>query len=176
MLKKILLWGLAIIVVLGIIGAVSGGGEDASVAEPNPKVTATEDPTEEPAAAEEPAKEKKAEKPAQTKEPKPTPEPKPEPQLSAGAQQAVRSAQSYLDFSNFSRTGLIDQLVFEDYSRADATAAVDSMRINYRNQAAGSAKSYLEMSGFSRQGLIDQLVFEGYTQAQAAYGVTQAGL
>ena len=89
---------------------------------------------------------------------------------------AKKSATSYLKFSAFSRTGLIDQLEFEGFSIADATYGVDAQNADWNAQAAKSAKSYLKFSAFSRTGLIDQLVFEGYTQAQAEYGVSTTGL
>ena len=89
---------------------------------------------------------------------------------------AKKSATSYLKFSAFSRTGLIDQLVFEGFSIADATYGVDAQNADWNAQAAKSAKSYLKFSAFSRTGLIDQLVFEGFTQAQAEYGVSTTGL
>ena len=96
--------------------------------------------------------------------------------LTTSQENAVRSAQDYLQVTAFSRTGLIGQLEFEGFSTEDATFAVDSLDIDYNEQAAAEAESYLEFSGFSRQGLIDQLVFEGYTQEQATYGVDQTGL
>jgi hypothetical protein len=89
---------------------------------------------------------------------------------------AVESAQSYLDYSAFSRKGLIEQLEFEDYSSADATFAVDYINPDWNEQAAKSAEQYLDYSSFSRQGLIEQLVYEGFSQSQAEYGVDQAGL
>jgi hypothetical protein len=84
--------------------------------------------------------------------------------------------------SGFSRQGLIDQLSSEYGDRftvGDATAAVDSLDIDWRTQAARSAASYLKMSGFSCQGLIDQLSSQHgdkYTAEQATYGATQAGI
>ena len=38
--------------------------------------------------------------------------------------QAAKSAKSYLKYSAFSRTGLIDQLVFEGYTQAQAEYGV----------------------------------------------------
>ncbi|MFC9352823.1 Ltp family lipoprotein [Arthrobacter sp. NPDC057013] len=93
-----------------------------------------------------------------------------------GQKNAQRAAESYLETSPFSRSGLIKQLEFEKFSKADATWAVDHIKVNWKEQAAKAAKSYLEMQGFSRGGLIQQLTFEGYTAAEAEYGVTQAGL
>jgi SOS response regulatory protein OraA/RecX len=95
---------------------------------------------------------------------------------SAAQQNAVESARSYLEFSAFSRTGLIDQLEFEGFSNSDATFAVDSLDVDWNEQAAKSAKNYLDVSSFSRSELIDQLEFEGFTRSQAEFGVSQAGL
>lgn len=91
-------------------------------------------------------------------------------------QNALRSAQNYLDFQAFSHSGLIKQLEFEEYSTEDATWAVDRVEVDWNEQAAKSAQNYLEFQGFSRQGLIDQLIFEGFTPKQAEYGVSQTGL
>jgi hypothetical protein len=93
----------------------------------------------------------------------------------------VREANQYLDTSAFSRQGLIDQLsssAGSGYSVADATAAVDSLNIDYNAQAVRSAKQYLAMSGFSCTDLIQQLdssAGDQYTVAQATYGAKQAG-
>jgi colicin import membrane protein len=90
-------------------------------------------------------------------------------------QNALESGNSYLDTGAFSRSGLIQQLKFEGFSKADATYAVDAIDPNWNQQAAKSAKSYLDTSSFSASGLQEQLEFEGFTQAQAAYGVDKAG-
>ena len=105
----------------------------------------------------------------------------PEPGLTAAQRNAVRSAQSYLNMSGFSRRGLIDQLSSDygnKFSIGDATVAVDSLNIDWNAQAARSAAAYLKMSGFSCRGLIEQLSSEHgdkYTVEQATYGATQAG-
>ena len=94
---------------------------------------------------------------------------------------AVRSAEQYISMSGFSRSGLIRQLssdAGEGYDISDATAAVDSMNIDWNMEAVKSAKQYLSMSGFSCKGLINQLssnAGEGYTLSQATYGARQAG-
>ena len=89
---------------------------------------------------------------------------------------ARKSAKSYLNYSAFSRTGLIEQLEYEKFSTADATYGVDAQNADWNAQAARSAKEYLAYSSFSRLSLIDQLVYEGFTQAQAEYGVSTTGL
>ena len=91
-------------------------------------------------------------------------------------EEAAESARSYLDLSGFSRSGLIDQLLFDGYSTEEATYAVDSVNVDWNEEAAESARSYLDLTGFSRSGLIEQLEFDGYTREQAEYGATQAGL
>ncbi|WP_081394870.1 Ltp family lipoprotein [Mycolicibacterium conceptionense] len=99
-----------------------------------------------------------------------------EPASTVSQRNAVRAAEQYLDYSAFSRQGLIEQLEYEDFSTADATFAVDHITVDWNAQAAKAAKAYLDYSAFSRGGLIEQLEYEGYTPAQAAYGATAAGL
>ena len=92
----------------------------------------------------------------------------------AGQRNALSSAQSYLQYSAFSKSGLVKQLKYEDYSSSEARWAVAHVRVNWYAQAVKSAKSYLRYSSFSRQGLIEQLEYEGFTTSQAAYGVRKA--
>lgn len=79
-----------------------------------------------------------------------------------------------MEYSAFSRQSLIEQLEYEEFSRADAEYAVDSLDVDWSEQAVKSAESYLEYSSFSLSGLIDQLVYEGFTQSQAEHGANQA--
>ena len=94
----------------------------------------------------------------------------------------MSAARSYLDLSGFSRQGLIDQLSSEygdQFSVEDATAAVDSLTVDWNAEATESAQSYTELQGFSCQGLIDQLSSEygsQFTSAQAAFGAASVGL
>jgi Host cell surface-exposed lipoprotein len=101
--------------------------------------------------------------------------------LTASQVNAVRSAEQYLEMSGFSRKGLIHQLssdAGDGYAVADATAAVDSLTVDWNDNAAKSARQYLESSGFSCKGLIEQLsssAGDEYTKDQATYGARQAG-
>jgi hypothetical protein len=103
------------------------------------------------------------------------------PVLTNQQRNAVRAATNYVNMSGFSKKGLIDQLSSsfgDDFDVADATAAVNSMTIDWNENAARSAKNYLDMSGFSCQGLIEQLsssAGDKYTKSQATYGARQAG-
>lgn len=89
---------------------------------------------------------------------------------------ARKAATSYLAYSAFSRTGLIKQLEYEGFSKADATYGADAQNANWNEQAAKAAKSYLSYSAFSRSGLIEQLMYEGYTLEQATFGAASTGL
>ncbi len=97
-------------------------------------------------------------------------------------QNALHSAESYLETSAFSEAGLIEQLsssAGENYPHADAVWAVDHLHVDWNKQAVKSAKDYLENSSFSCQGLIEQLsssAGEKFTLAQAEYGAKQVGL
>jgi SOS response regulatory protein OraA/RecX len=90
-------------------------------------------------------------------------------------EQAAKSAKEYINYSSFSRQGLINQLLYEEFSQADAVHGADASGADWMEQAAKSAKQYLDYSSFSRQGLIDQLIYEGFSNAQAEYGVSQNG-
>lgn len=101
--------------------------------------------------------------------------------LTAPQRNAARAARQYLSMQGFSRDGLIHQLSSsfgEKYQEADATAAVDSLNVDWNEQAVRSAKQYLSMQGFSCDGLIEQLsssAGDKYSVAQATHGARQAG-
>ena len=154
--KRVIIPG--ILVLLAVVSAVSDG-DSGGTASTSPSTT-----TPAPSA------------PASPATPPPEPESEPSSSMTRSQQNAVRSAEDYLSFTAFSRTGLIDQLKFEGYSTEDATFAVDSLDVDWREQAAKSAENYLSIMAFSRSGLIDQLVFEGFTREEAEFGVAQTGL
>ncbi len=89
---------------------------------------------------------------------------------------ALREAESYLEYAAFSKQGLIEQLEFEGFSKEDATFAVENIETNWKEQAVKQGKSYLEYMAFSKQGLIEQLEFEGFSKEQATYAVDKIGL
>lgn len=89
---------------------------------------------------------------------------------------ARAKAESYLDGIAFSQKGLIDQLLYEGFSKADATYGVKAVGADWKEQAALKAASYLDGQAFSWKGLFDQLEYEGFTAMQAEYGVNQTGL
>lgn len=101
-----------------------------------------------------------------------------EPKLTASQKNAIRTVQTYTDMTGFSRLGLIHQLVaFDKYSTADATFAVDHVKLNYNELAVRTAQNYLDFTGYSRAGLIRQMVqFDKYTEAQAKYAADKVGL
>lgn len=84
-------------------------------------------------------------------------------------------AADYLDYSAFSRSGLIKQLEYEGFATADATYGVDALKADWFEQAAKKAADYMEYSSFSRSSLIEQLKYEGFTQAQAEHGADSVG-
>jgi colicin import membrane protein len=174
--KKKRWWAVGALAFFGIAGALgsddqptvtAGTPTETSVtseAEPTPsETTPPETTTSEPTAE------------ITTVEPEPEPEPV-EPELSVSQQQAIRSAEDYLDYTAFSRSGLITQLEFEGFSAEEATFAVDNITVDRNEQAAKSAEQYLEYTSFSRSGLITQLEFEGFTREQATFGADAVGL
>jgi flagellar biosynthesis GTPase FlhF len=186
----------AVIVIVGVVAALSEGSD--SVA---PQVTATSAPakvpgsqtdsneydstkTEKPktAQSEAPAKAKPAErKPAKEQpaeeapaEEAPAEEAPAEPDYSVEQEQAIAKAQSYLEFTAFSKKGLVKQLEYEQFSTSDAKFAVNYIDVDWKEQAVLKAESYLEFTSFSEAGLVDQLLYEGFTRAQAEHGAAEA--
>lgn len=144
----------------------------------NPSVTPIEYPS---GVLSEAAKSLPTQSPSQSPSSKPSsntqsPATEPTSQVSVSQKNAIRRAQSYLNFSSFSRTGLIEQLEYEGFTTEESTFAVDSLAVDWNQQAANKGASYLEMTGFSRSGLIDQLMYEGFTEEQANFGATANGL
>jgi hypothetical protein len=173
-------WILAGVAALAVSAGVAAGNS----ADPAPKValpTATQAPypTLPPEQKAANAKASTAAKapPAPTAIPPVTAKPRPAPPpLTTAQAQAIGAAKDYLGFDHFSRTGLIRQLEFDKYTRADAAYAVDHITVNWNEQGAGAAKDYLSFDHFSRAGLIEQLVFDGFTRAQAVYAANKVGL
>ena len=94
--------------------------------------------------------------------------------ITMGMKNALERAKSYLNVSAYSQEGLLDQLIFEKYSRQEAEYAVQNCGADWREQAAKKASEHLKYNSFSRQSLIEQLIFEKFTQEQANYGVEQS--
>lgn len=95
--------------------------------------------------------------------------------MTRGQENALKKAKSYLDFSAFSRDGLVSQLEYEKFSHADAVFGVDHCGADWFEQAVRKGKSYLDFSSFSREGLIEQLEYEKFTHEQAVYAVDKLG-
>lgn len=90
-------------------------------------------------------------------------------------QNAISSAQNYLSFTGFSRTGLIGQLEYEGFSTEDATFGVDNAGADWNAEAAEKAAQYLEFTSFARQGLYDQMAYEGFLPAEIEFGLAAVG-
>ena len=172
-----LVGGLALVIVIAAVASNVGNGKSpASNSLSNPPAALGTAPSS-PAANTAPS-------PSPTVPPSPTPPP-----MTVSQQQAVDSAQSYLQTEpGFSYQGLIDQLdssAGEGFSVADATFAVSyiapaSDTTFWNAQAVDSAKSYMQTEpGWSACGLVQQLdssAGEQFTQTEAEYAVQQVGL
>lgn len=89
---------------------------------------------------------------------------------------ALNKAKSYISYAAFSHDGLVNQLMYEQFSAEDATYGADNVGANWNEQAAKKAKSYMNYSSFSRGSLIDQLEYDKFTTDQATYGASSVGL
>ena len=91
--------------------------------------------------------------------------------ISTGKRNAVQAARDYLQFSNFSASGLYGQLQYEGYSDEESQYGVDNCGANWNEQAVDMAKDYLDYSNFSYTGLYNQLIYEKFSENEAIYGV-----
>jgi hypothetical protein len=146
-------------------------------------ISFTDEPKKSPTETISSAKPSPTAKPAPPPTPTPSAKPTPSPArtqssgsgATAGQKNALSLAKRYLSVSAFSHEGLIDQLMYEKYSREDATYAADNCGADWNEQALSLAKSYLKISAFSYDGLIDQFEYEGFTSEQANYGADNCG-
>lgn len=92
-------------------------------------------------------------------------------EITLGMRNALESAKSYIKHSNFSYSGLIGQLEYEEYSQEEAKYGADNCGADWNEEALESAKSYIKHSSFSYSGLYEQLLYEEFTEKQAQYGV-----
>lgn len=178
--RKVMAW--IVTGVLWLISAVggaasAGAADDANLiaASPEPSITAEASVTPEATPTPTPTL-TPTETATETAKPEPTEE---APVVDEGPTETVsqanarESAEAYLAFTSFSRSGLIEQLEFEGYATADAEYAVAAVEktVDWSEQALASAEEYLDYTAFSYSGLIEQLEFEGFSSAQATYGV-----
>jgi len=101
------------------------------------------------------------------------------PEMTSGQDNALRSAQQYLDTMAFSKAGLIEQLsssAGSGYSRADATFAANHVDVDWNQQAVKAAREYLDTMPMSAAELTQQLSSSAgskFTAAQAAHAVSE---
>lgn len=100
--------------------------------------------------------------------------------LTTAQENAYASARAYLTTGDFSKKGLIRQLVdAEQFKLKDARFAVNFIQkrgeVNWKEEAVGAAQSYLDSGSFSKDGLYDQLVSdaEQFTPKQARYAANK---
>lgn len=94
-------------------------------------------------------------------------------------EQALKSAQNYVDTLHFSKQGLRQQLTSEHgsgFSEEAAEYALEHVDVDYYQEAVEAAESYLDTMSFSRQELKQQLTSEygsGFTEEEAEYALDQ---
>ncbi|GAB4097198.1 hypothetical protein GCM10028787_26730 [Brachybacterium horti] len=94
----------------------------------------------------------------------------------ASQQAAIDLARELLDEMAYSEIYLIDDLLYDGVSEADAEYAISYLEkrgeLDWNEQALEAARDYLSYSGLSRDGLLETLADEDeFTDAQAEYAV-----
>lgn len=96
-------------------------------------------------------------------------------ELTTGQKNTLKKAKSYLSFSEFSKSGLTNQLQYAGFTEEEVAFAVENCGADWMEQADKKAKSYLSMTGFSKEGLKRQLKFEGFTDEEIEYALKKNG-
>lgn len=86
-------------------------------------------------------------------------------------QNALGSANSYVDYGAFSQKRLREQLEFEWYTAEAVDYAMENVRADYKEECLQNAESYLENWNFSQKRLREQLEYEGYTTSEIDYAM-----
>jgi len=98
-----------------------------------------------------------------------------QPKMTRSEEQAVKSAESYIESGSFSKKGLVRQLSsdIEGFSKKDAKFAVAYIDPDFDAEARQAAESYMDSGSFSKAALLRQLEsdIEGFTDAQAEQAV-----
>lgn len=100
-----------------------------------------------------------------------------EPEVSREFENALKSAQNYIDLMPFSEKGLYNQLTSEygdQYPEDAAQYAIENVEVDYNEEALEAAKNYQETMPMSDSALFDQLTSEHgdqFTPEQAQYAV-----
>ena len=95
-----------------------------------------------------------------------TPTETPTEEVSYEFEAALSSAQSYVDFGDFSKKELVNQLKFEDHDDKAIGYAIENVEVDYNEEAIESLESYMDMGGMSKSELRTQLEYEGFTKDQ----------
>lgn len=94
-----------------------------------------------------------------------------DPTIIIGQENALDKANSYLNFTAFSREGLREQLEYEGFTPEEIDYALEYVPVDYNEQASRKALSYYTRQNLSKQGVYDQLIYEKFTPEQAQHGV-----
>ena len=170
-----------LVVILGFVLLVVGCA--ALISETDNNAENTDKPaTQEEQIKEEPAEEPKEEAQEPVVQEEETPEaaiPEEDKVVPFEYEQALKSAQNYVDTLHFSRQGLKQQLTSEygsGFSEEAAEYALEHVDVDYKEEAVEAAESYLDAMSFSRQELKQQLTSEygsGFTEEEAEYALDQ---
>ncbi|HET7386154.1 MAG TPA: Ltp family lipoprotein, partial [Nocardioidaceae bacterium] len=154
-----ILTGIGVLVLVGVIvGSVNGGSPEAASTSADTdhaltnnavsETTASDDSSANAAAANETAHAEAVAEPTASDDPSADDSAADDESASGmtvGQKNAVDTAENYLSTAAFSRSGLIQQLKYEGYSRADASFAADAVHADWNEQAGKAAEEYLSM-------------------------------
>lgn len=159
---------------VGLLALASCGGGDEAPA-PSETVTATATVTAEPSSTPSPS----TAPTTANQSPEPSAIPEDTVEVSQEFENALASAESYLEWTSFSKKGLYDQLTSEygeGFPEDAAQYAVDNVDADWKAEAVEAAELYYYDMNMSKSGVWDQLTSEygeQFTEAEADYAIGQ---
>lgn len=91
-------------------------------------------------------------------------------------QEALDCAVDFVKSRSYSYYALVDALLAEGYSSADAQYAADNCGANWNDQAVSAAQKYIAGDPeLTKESLIDKLMADGFSYEQAVYGAESNG-
>lgn len=88
-------------------------------------------------------------------------------------QEVLDEAKSFIEFGEYSYSGLIEILEFVGYSNDEAEFAALNCNADWNNEAVQCAESYLDFKNMTKDELYGQLEYEGFTKEQISYALSK---
>lgn len=92
-----------------------------------------------------------------------------------GEKNCLSDALNYLNLMGYSKSGLIKQLEFDEYSETEIEYALARCGADWNEEALQLAYGYTSAMSMSKTALQEQLIYEGFEESEINYALEQLG-